>query len=102
MWSAFYSTFVIGIMVTFLGFFGVLTGRKNLISVLLAMELIYTGIILTILLVSVALSDFSGQIYALTIVILAAAESVLMLGLVIIYGRRRFDLCIDNLDILGG
>jgi len=89
-------------MITFLGIFGVLTGRKNLISLLLTVELIYAGIVLIFLLIGIALSDFLGQIYGLSITIIAAAESVLMLGLIIIWGRRKLSLYLDSISLLGG
>jgi len=87
-------------MLTFLGFFGVLIGRKNLVLILLCIEITYVGIILNFLSIGAVFSDYNSQIYGLTVIILAA-ELVIILSLSIVHSHRRKSINIDSLSILG-
>jgi len=101
MWNSFFNIFITSIMLTFLGFFGVLIGRKNLVLILLCIEITYVGIILNFLSIGAVFSDYNSQIYGLTVIILAA-ELVIILSLSIVHSHRRKSINIDSLNLLGG
>lgn len=75
------------ILLFFMGIIWLLLNWKNFLITLLCIELMYFGIILAFIFVSTAYSDPKGQIYALIFVILAASESAIGLGILIVLYR---------------
>jgi len=81
--NLFYLIFLIGI-------FGIVFNYKNLLITMLSVELMYLGIVSGFAVLSFFMYDIQGQIWALVILILAASESAVGLGLLIVlfkYGR---------------
>ena len=76
-----------GIMLAFIGAIGVLINKKNLLMTVIAIELMFYGINFTWVVISVFLDDILGEIFALFVLTLAAAESALALGLITAYFR---------------
>lgn len=89
-WSVFID---FSIILFFIGILWLLLNWKNFLITLLCIELMYFGIVLAYIFSSIALNNVDGQIYALLLVILAAAESAIGLGvLVVLY---RFGKTVD-------
>ena len=81
--NLFYLIFLIGI-------FGIVFNYKNLLITMLSVELMYLGIVSGFAVLSFFMYDIQGQIWALVVLILAASESAVGLGLLIVlfkYGR---------------
>jgi NADH-quinone oxidoreductase subunit K len=77
-------------LIFLIGVFGLLFNYKNFLVSMLNIELIYLGIVTGFAVLSIIFNDFFGQIYALVILILAAAESAVGLGILIVlfkYGQ---------------
>jgi NADH-quinone oxidoreductase subunit K len=90
-------------MILFLvGLWGVVVVRTNLISLLLAVELMLFGISLGFIFFSLVLDDLVGQLMALFILTIAASESAVGLALLIFYYRLRGILDIDFIITLKG
>jgi NADH-quinone oxidoreductase subunit K len=84
-----------------LGAFGVLVRRSPLI-VLLCLELMLNAGNLALLAFSRYLGDGDGQIFALTVMVVAASEAVVGLGLIVAMSRRNVELDVDKLTELRG
>ena len=83
------------------GALGVLIRRSPLI-ILLALELMLNAGNLALIAFSRQLGNGDGQIFALTVMVVAAAEAVLGLGLIVAVSRQRADLDVDRLTSLRG
>jgi len=83
------------------GAFGVLL-RRNPLIVLLSLEIMLNGANLALIGFARNLGDVSGQIFALAVMAIAAAEVVVGLGLVVALNRKRITLDVDLLNTLRG
>jgi NADH-quinone oxidoreductase subunit K len=83
------------------GSLGVLVRRSPLI-VLLALEIMLNAANLALIAFSRQLGEGDGQIFALTVMVVAAAEAVVGLGLIVAVSRKRVDLDVDRLTALRG
>lgn len=84
----------------FFGVYGMFFSRKHIIIILLSLELILLSIDLNFCIFSIFLDDLLGQIYALLILTVAAAESSIGLAILIIYYRLRGGISIDLVSLL--
>lgn len=83
-----------------LGTFGMIFSRKHLIIVLISLELMLLAFNSNFVIFSILLDDLVGQIYALAVLALAAAETSLGLALLVIYYRLRGGISIDLLTLI--
>jgi NADH-quinone oxidoreductase subunit K len=77
----------VGLVIAFLGAFGVLVNRRNIIISVISIELMFYGLNFYLIAVSVYLDDIMGQVFSLFVLTLAAAESALALALITSYFR---------------
>jgi len=87
------SLFVIGLL-------GIFVIRKNIIIVLMSIELLLLGININFVVFSVYLDDILGQIFSLLVLTVAAAESALGLAILVIFYRLRGVISIQDLALL--
>jgi len=73
----------------FVGLFGVIFNRRNILIVLMCIELMLLGLNLNFIVFSVYLDDLYGEIFSFFILTIAAAESAIGLAVIIIYYRIR-------------
>jgi NADH-quinone oxidoreductase subunit K len=92
---------VLSIALFAVGALGVLVRRSPLI-ILLALEIMLNAGNLALIAFSRHLGDGDGQIFALTVMVVAAAEAVVGLGLIVAMSRRRVELDVDTLTSLRG
>ena len=85
-----------------LGVLGIILNRKNIILILIAIELILLAVNLNFIVFSVILDDLLGQVFSLLILTIAAAESAVGLAIVVIYYRVRGSILIENLAVMRG
>ena len=81
------------------GIYGVLA-RRNAVMVLMAIELMLNAVNLNLVAFSAALHDVSGQIFALFVIAVAAAEVGIGLAIVILLFRNRASINVDEVDLL--
>ena len=93
--NLFYLIFLIGI-------FGIVFNYKNLLITMLSVELMYLGIVSGFAVLSFFMYDIQGQIWALVILILAASESAVGLGLLILLYRSKGQIVFTDLTTLRG
>jgi NADH-quinone oxidoreductase subunit K len=95
------SYLVVSVILFGIGAFGVLIRRSPLI-VLLALEIMLNAGNLALLAFARQLGDGSGHVFALTVMVVAASEAVIGLGLIVAMSRLRVDLDVDKLTTLRG
>jgi NADH:ubiquinone oxidoreductase subunit K len=85
-----------------LGIWGIFLNRKNIIIMLMSIELMLLAVNLNFLLFSVYLDDLMGQLFALLILTVAAAESAIGLALLVVYYRIRGTIAVEFINLLKG
>jgi NADH-quinone oxidoreductase subunit K len=85
-----------------LGVFGIFMNRKNVIVILMSVELILLSVTLNLVAFSAALGDLTGQVFAMFILTVAAAEAAIGLAIVVIYFRNRGSIEVEDVSTLKG
>lgn len=85
-----------------IGIIGMIFNYKNFLITMLSIELMYLGIVSGFAIASICLFDIQGQIYALIVLILAASESAVGLGLLIVLFRYGKNIDFDVYQELRG
>ena len=85
-----------------LGIWGIFLNRKNIIIMLMSIELMLLAVNLNFLFFSVYLDDIVGQIFALLILTVAAAESAIGLALLVSYYRVRGSIAVELIHLMKG
>lgn len=91
---------ILSISLFLIGTFGMFLSRKHVIIILISLELILLSININFVVFSIFLDDLLGQIYALLVLTVAAAESALGLAILIVYYRLRGGISIDLINLL--
>lgn len=86
----------------FIGLCGIMLNRKNIILMLMSIELMLLAINLNFIVFSAFLDDIVGQIFALFILTVAAAESAIGLAILVVYYRIRSTVSIEYINLLKG
>ena len=92
----------VGAILFVLGVFGIFMNRKNVIVILMSIELILLAVNMNLVGFSAALDDLAGQIFALFILTVAAAEAAIGLAMVVIYFRNRGTIEVEDISALKG
>ena len=92
----------VGAILFALGFFGIFLNRRNVIIILMSIELILLSVNINLVAFSVALDDLAGQVFALFILTVAAAEAAIGLAILVVYFRNRGSIAVDDVDVLKG
>jgi len=90
------------IILFIIGVIGVFITRKNIIIILMSIELMLLSINLLFIFLSIYLDDTIGQVFSLYILTIAAAESSIGLALIVIYYRLRHTISIDFISSIKG
>jgi len=92
---------VLSTIVFTIGVAGVLT-RRNVIIILMSIELMLNSVNLNLVAFSDRLQDLSGQVFAIFVITVAAAEAAVGLGIVISLFRNKETVNVDEIDLLRG
>jgi NADH:ubiquinone oxidoreductase subunit K len=92
----------ISMILFLLGIWGIFLNRKNIIVMLMSIELMLLAVNLNFLMFSVYLDDLVGQLFALLILTVAAAESAIGLALLVVYYRIRGTIAVEFINLLKG
>lgn len=93
---------VVSAILFVLGVFGIFMNRKNVIVILMSVELILLSVNLNMVAFSAQLGDLTGQIFAMFILTVAAAEAAIGLAIVVIYFRNRGSIEVEDISTLKG
>jgi len=85
-----------------LGIFGIFINRKNVIVILMSIELILLAVNLNFVAFSAALNDLAGQVMAMFVLTVAAAEAAIGLAIVVIYFRNRGSIQVEDVNLMKG
>jgi len=85
-----------------LGVFGIFLNRKNVIVILMSIELILLAVNLNLVAFSAHLGDLQGQVFALMILTVAAAEAAIGLAILVIFYRNRGSIAVDDINMMKG
>jgi len=92
----------VGAILFVLGVFGIFLNRKNVIVILMAIELILRAVNINLVAFSVFLGDMVGQVFAMFVLTVAAAEAAIGLAILVIYFRNRGTIAVDDINQMKG
>lgn len=93
---------LIAVLLFFIGLSGIMLNRKNIIIILISIELILLAVNFNFVIFSIFLDDFLGQVFALFILTIAAAESAIGLAIYVVFFRIRGTVSIEFINLLKG
>ena len=85
-----------------LGVFGIFLNRKNVIIILMSIELMLLAVNLNLIAFSVYLNDLVGQVFAMIILTVAAAEAAIGLAILVVYFRNRGSIRVEDINMMKG
>lgn len=94
--------FILALFLFFIGSCGIILNKKNIIFILMSIELMLLAINLNFIIFSIYLDDILGQVFALFILTVAAAESAIGLAILVIYYRVRKTVSIQFINLMKG
>ena len=92
----------LGAIIFTIGVIGIFLNRKNVIVILMSIELILLAVNINLVSFSMFLNDISGQIFALFILTVAAAEAAIGLAIIVVYYRNTGTIHVEEIDSLKG
>jgi len=92
----------VGTVLFVLGVLGIFLNRKNVIVILMAIELILLAVNINLVAFSSFLGDLTGQVCAMFVLTVAAGEAAIGLAILVIYFRGRGTIAVDSVDRLRG
>lgn len=85
-----------------IGTFGIFMNRRNVIVILMSVELILLAVNLNFVAFSAAWENLVGQVFALFILTVAAAEAAIGLAILVVYFRNRGTIEVDDINVMKG
>ena len=85
-----------------LGIFGIFLNRKNVIIILMSIELMLLAVNLNLVAFSVHLQDLVGQVFAMFVLTVAAAEAAIGLAILVVYFRNRGSIGVEDVNMMKG
>ena len=92
----------LGAVIFTIGVFGIFLNRKNVIVMLMSIELILLAVNINFVAFSVSLGDLAGQIFAMFILTVAAAEAAIGLAIVVVFFRNRGSIDVEDINLMKG
>ncbi len=92
----------LGAILFTLGVFGIFMNRKNIIIILMSIELILLAVNINFVGFSAHLNDLAGQVFTLIILTVAAAEAAIGLAILVIFFRNRGTIAVDDVNMMKG
>jgi len=93
---------VVGAILFVLGVLGIFLNRKNVIVILMAVELILLSVNINLVGFSAFMGDLVGQVFAMMVLTVAAAEAAIGLAILVIYYRGRGTIAVDDVNRMRG
>ena len=85
-----------------IGVFGIFLNRKNVIIILMSVELILLAVNINLVAFSSFLNDMVGQVFAMFVLTVAAAEAAIGLAILVVYFRNRGSIAVEDLNVMKG
>ncbi len=85
-----------------IGIFGIFLNRKNVIIILMSIELMLLAVNINMVAFSVYLGDLTGQVFTLFILTVAAAEAAIGLAILVCFFRNRGTISVEDVNVMKG
>ena len=85
-----------------IGVFGIFLNRKNVIVILMSIELMLLAVNINFVAFSAHLGDLMGQVFAMFVLTVAAAEAAIGLAILVVYFRNRGSIAVEDIDLMKG
>lgn len=85
-----------------IGVFGIFINRKNVIVILMSIELILLSVNINMVAFSTHMNDIVGQVFALLILTVAAAEAAIGLAILVVFFRNRGSIAVEDVNMMRG
>ena len=85
-----------------LGLMGIFLNRKNVIVILMSIELMLLAVNINLVSFSTFLQDLVGQVFAMFVLTVAAAEAAIGLAILVVYYRNRASIAVDDINAMKG
>jgi NADH-quinone oxidoreductase subunit K len=85
-----------------IGIFGIFLNRKNVIIILMSIELMLLSVNINLVAFSSFLNDMVGQVYALLVLTVAAGEAAIGLAILVTYFRNRGTIAVEDINMMKG
>ncbi|HEX8570151.1 MAG TPA: NADH-quinone oxidoreductase subunit NuoK [Caulobacteraceae bacterium] len=92
----------VGAILFTIGVFGIFVNRKNIIVILMAIELILLAVNINLVAFSAYLNNVQGQIFAMLVLTVAAAEAAVGLAILVTFFRNRGDINVEAAGLMKG
>ena len=92
----------VGAILFTLGVFGIFLNRKNIIVILMSIELILLAVNINLVAFSAFLGDLVGQVFALFVLTVAAAEASIGLAILVVFYRNRGSIAVEDINVMRG
>ena len=93
---------ILGAIIFTIGIIGIFLNRKNLIVILMCIELLLLAVNINLVSFSIFLNDLNGQIFTLFILTVAAAEAAIGLAIIVVYYRNSGSIRVEDINTLKG
>ena len=93
---------ILGATIFTIGIIGIFLNRKNLIVILMCIELLLLAVNINLVSFSIFLNDLNGQIFTLFILTVAAAEAAIGLAIIVLYYRNSGSIRVEDINTLKG
>jgi NADH-quinone oxidoreductase subunit K len=85
-----------------LGIFGIFLNRRNVIIILMSVELMLLAVNINFVAFSSFLHDLTGQVFAMFVLTVAAAEAAIGLAILVVYFRNRGSIAVEDINLMRG
>jgi NADH-quinone oxidoreductase subunit K len=85
-----------------LGILGIFLNRKNVIVILMSIELMLLAVNINFVAFSAYLEDLTGQVFAMFVLTVAAAEAAIGLAILVVYFRNRGSIAVEDINLMKG
>ena len=93
---------IVGALVFVIGVMGIFLNRKNVIIILMSIELILLSVSINFVTFSAYLGDLFGQVFVMFVLTVAAAEAAVGLAILVTFFRNRGDIAVDDASVMKG
>lgn len=93
---------IISSLLFVLGICGIFLNRKNVITILMSIELMLLSVNINLVAFSTYLGDLTGQIFTVFVLTVAAAEAAIGLAILVIYYRNRGSIAVEDINLMKG
>ena len=93
---------ILGVVIFSIGIIGIFLNRKNVIVILMSIELILLAVNINLVSFSIFINDLTGQVFAMFILTVAAAEAAIGLAIIVAYYRNKGSIRVEDINSLKG